>query len=902
MSDNNAASSKDSPASWFHPQMSSTRAVGVSDETSGYKTGAVWPGVDSASAAISTNSNTSANASKAAREAKLPAKKVSSISEEHATSSASVEKSKHQDDLFPSEGVGKKVSNEDEEIEDLFSGSSLPSRVSGKSLWRLADDGDDTDDLFSTMPKSSTLPRKSAPDDGSVRANHSSKGPHLQQKPASSPLSSVVQNRSGSKLESKTGPPDAVKSNILDSVEDVDDLFASESKPSTTQALSKGEQVIPPAAHKNNSPKLKSGDVVVNSSTPPKIAAKTTVAQSDDLFTGPSRVSGWKPSSLFEDDDDSLFDSGRNKLPDSVSVSSSRSSLFDEPNIGKSTLPSIFENKTSQLKSEMKVSLFEDVEDELDLFAKNSTPPKEEKMEPASNSKSGGSTSVTSVPKTELAATPVPEEVKGTVISSTRELMEPKPSLGVKKPLEDDENDLFGAVGQKIKSLVPGKIEATVEPSTGQPELVKTKPTPPSSLSIRKTNDIMAGKDEADGEVIKVAVSKKIGKINIPSSLKINPVALLPGAKLVKQTPRLENEDSRVPAEKDSAAASDECTTLGAASPPDISPAVSVGSSASGASAGEPNSVTGQTLSSTVRGRARIPVKRRPQTRKARHEALRVSGIDFGTAEPLSPGPSGSDRESTSSLFHTAENTPSPAFISPSPSNPLSPSTDEEDYFNVPELDSNFEKEDQSIFKRDSLHSSTTGVESDETLLFDGAPVISPIQAKPETPTVTKNFPEKSFTSEPLFAPKSEKIERSLLEDKNTAQPTDKTIISDEDDLFSSVKSSRGVTQKIDDDDLFGPSSSPLPPRKSDSVSLFSDNKTPLVPSKQSKSLLAKTTASVFEDSDDDDDIFSGNISAPPTLKSSQTPAVIAPVPKTRVETAKEPFVDPLGLLLDGND
>ena len=133
--------------------------------------------------------------------------------------------------------------------------------------------------------------------------------------------------------------------------------------------------------------------------------------------------------------------------------------------------------------------------------------------------------------------------------------------------------------------------------------------------------------------------------------------------------------------------------------------------------------------------------KRRPQSRQARHTALRQSGIDFDIVDASSTTmestqPNG-DAYTTESLNRKQDDRSELSISRNTTTNPLSPSTDEEDLFDVPpDL-----PEDPAV-KEDSL--------------FDRAPVLSPVaprrkiekgalnMEKEETKIVEKEDKEKS--------------------------------------------------------------------------------------------------------------------------------------------------------------
>lgn len=110
-----------------------------------------------------------------------------------------------------------------------------------------------------------------------------------------------------------------------------------------------------------------------------------------------------------------------------------------------------------------------------------------------------------------------------------------------------------------------------------------------------------------------------------------------------------------------------------------------------------------------MQNRARLPTKRRPQSRHARHSALRHSGIDFDVAD--APRLVEPDRENSENTI-SDRLTMASAKSSTNKNTLRSPSTDEEDLFDMP-----------PDLPEDTLR---------EDPLFGRAPILSPSES-PET-------------------------------------------------------------------------------------------------------------------------------------------------------------------------
>lgn len=459
-------------------------------------------------------------------------------------------------------------------------------------------------------------------------------------------------------------------------------------------------------------------------------------------------------------------------------------------------------------------------------------------------------------------------------------------------------NDLFENRTSKShalenKSLFEGDDNSLFSNKVHENRLLSDKgedgirPLPPNTLNIvKKINLENQDSTEADG-TINMEKAKVVGKLSIPPSLNINPMRLLPGAIAKKNIPAEASSPPEEPqqAEKEVSFNTEVSTNL---------------------------------LKCVNKDRVKIQMRRRPQTRRARHEALRTSGIDFqagisevsasrsrsaddfeseGTLSPTiksisdtnvsnsvlvnSVGePDSKTTDKSSSIFHSVENSPEPLFSSPLVSNPLSPSTDEEDYFNVPELDVNFEREDQSIFKS-NLSDSQADDKSDDTLLFDGAPVLSPMDQS-----------------------------KSLVSDRSTIDTVKQTMRSSVVNVTEKLLKNRIIDDDDDDDDNLFRAAEPTTEifeekkkeGKSKTDNLFDDldDGDSFLFQKGADTAGKKEFAkkALFDDNDEDDDLF-GEKSVPTGSLSGILDYTTAKtkVNKPIAEKPKQSFVDPLGLM-----
>lgn len=264
-------------------------------------------------------------------------------------------------------------------------------------------------------------------------------------------------------------------------------------------------------------------------------------------------------------------------------------------------------------------------------------------------------------------------------------------SVGENVSNVNSSKNLFNT-NQSLPSVPVKKPSIPVKPS---------KPEPPKSLNIRapialpdpfgtKNNKETSPKTSSDvldgctfsSEASSTLPSPRItpGKINLDKSLNINPMALLPGAR-----PTSFKKSSSPPAVKEDQTSQSPKEFFSSDLPGGNISKLNCDQKnndfISGSSSSLPNTDSEPVLHSIAKDRAKIQVKRRPQTRKARREAVRQSTIENNYE----------DDETDNSSSITTQSNKEPQSTSSSifdqPSNILSPSTDEEDLFGVPPLD-----------------------------------------------------------------------------------------------------------------------------------------------------------------------------------------------------------------------
>ncbi|KAK3928446.1 WASH complex subunit 2 [Frankliniella fusca] len=349
---------------------------------------------------------------------------------------------------------------------------------------------------------------------------------------------------------------------------------------------------------------------------------------------------------------------------------------------------------------------------------------------------------------------------------------ETDPALGLLDDSEDDD-DLFGASSSRTsvktssapKPLQKPKIASKPEPiSVSTSDAVKSSDNDnSSSVSIDKP----PGLSEVDGATVSVSKLKDsllAGSSGQPA-LKIDPRAFLPGQKPPpRRTPPKEDfQDSPVPSVKESVTNSVSENALGFEQP----------------------ITNNATLPSANKDRAKLGVKRRPPSSKARREAARASmNLDLSDREsPLSPDASPIVTDSTSAVNNSYN----------SSNCVLSPSTDEDDLFGVPQ-DLPPEYGNQTLPSSD---------------IFSGAPILSPLSSVKSA--------EQSLDTRNSIISREEKTPD--LEDKvSLFSPPDLKDKSKTDDLFISQPISKQVSLPVTEKQSAGANSSQVHPIASNSL------------------------------------------------------------------------------------
>ncbi|KAG8039864.1 hypothetical protein G9C98_000593 [Cotesia typhae] len=288
----------------------------------------------------------------------------------------------------------------------------------------------------------------------------------------------------------------------------------------------------------------------------------------------------------------------------------------------------------------------------------------------------------------------------------------------------------------------------------------------------------------------------------------------------------------------------------------------------------EPLTIKGSKI---LQNRARIPVKRRPQSRQARQTALRTSGLDFDAVDTAGSGAFDSNDLASSTTETKAERptTRSAAddsrdegvvknkhhlnlttddrsemslskdgSISITKNTLLSPSTDEEDLFDVPpDLPEDPPKEDS---------------------LFDQALILSPVQARRS---------KTHFNNDKLHS--SYSVNKSKVESKNQLKEADESRKKDkEDDKSAPIDPLRDDNHDPlkDPSQLFAFVTKTPSPEKGQGL-LFDEDDSLFSTSKTEASIAGSTAASVGEsnkkspldlfDDDSTSDLFSGPFTKP---------------------------------------
>lgn len=725
------------------------------------------------------------------------------------------------DNLFTTVKENKIPSNNDifdDDDDDVFCPPPLPKaneKSSKSKVISLFDDSDTDDELFANSIS---------------KYNQSEKGVDLK------------------KSESKEKPKTSKKISIFDDDDDDDDnednnddIFAVKS---SSNIFSVDKKVVDSG---NEASTRKTSDLFTesrenDSSTKVKKVSELSKSifydsdEDDDLFGSILPKKGTKVTNIFENDGDDDNDS----LKSSASNSEKNSKKGEKISINKgSDLSNIFQASKSGLFDD-------DMDDDDDLFGHKA-----------------------------------PKDVDK--IKSDDSAIKDKPEI-VSKESKIDEK-VSNSEGKKLPPVIPQKPDnlrtRTKEAEANKAENVVdgaciSKSNPPNSLNIRPIAD-----EAKEQPPRRVAVSGKIknlmgrmGDLKILSPTDTPPVLRKNEEKTKDdddESLEFDSEDGgslSIPSSgKEASISADDLTRKNSDSI--LSEEINTEKAIS---FDEPVHI--ETLSNASKSRARIQVKRRPQSRQARQTALRQSGIDFDaidSAQELNLSLAIDDKsERTFSKESTNKNTL------------LSPSTDEEDLFDVPpDLPEDPFKED-SLFGRAHILSPIDDLVTREikSTKIDTATVIAEnfhkefikkdiveketkieekhekiVETKSKEESVSKNdsSSEEEIKKSPLdplrnkdLDPLKDPSQLFAFVTKTPSPEKGKALLFHEDDsLFSSTsKKSNSTTKKVDlfhDDD-------------DDDGDLFS------VQSKNSKKLVKDTKMSLFDDEDNENDDLFGSL------------------------------------------
>ncbi|XP_044579285.1 WASH complex subunit 2 isoform X2 [Cotesia glomerata] len=749
--------------------------------------------------------------------------------------------------------------------DDVFSPPPLPkSDIKSKSkVVSLFDDSDSGDDLFSNT-SSGSRSQKSA----DVLAHSNNNLPHKLAQEAKSKINQT-------KLKHSLFDDDNDKiEDIFGSADDSDiDIFARQKSKSNT--LSSDLPANKASVNNNTTEEIKVGDKKSPSFISNKSEKKTlsifddSDEEDDDLFSTNTKIAK-KPSNMFygggitpsgggmSDDVDDLFVKStstltENKLEeekekeeeeveavkqaaspkkDSAEAvtlvegeKKSKVKLDEKQNNSDHVLPSVDDNLHSQSRRLFDDYAGEDSDDEDSLFGKSNV----KRGFPVFND------SVVNIKETKITSVQITSErvdnysdtetnsvsaIDGGKMSRINDndtkIRTPPKSLKIKLPTvtADDDNESVSpprrAVSGKIKNLMGKMGDLKILSPTDTP--LTWRKAAGENNKVDSENDNTPDRDSEDGSSISVP-STKSPTILSDENINTN----------VSLSPSIETETAvsfDVPAQA------------------------------------EPLTIKGSKI---LQNRARIPVKRRPQSRQARQTALRTSGLDFDavdTAGSVAFDSNNSASSTTETKTRSADDSRDEGVvknkhylnltttddrsemslskdgsISTTKNTLLSPSTDEEDLFDVPpDLPEDPPKEDS---------------------LFDQAPILSPVQAR-RSKTHFDNKSHSSYSvNKSKVESKNEVKEAHKEEDKSLSAPIDPLRddnhdpLKDPSQLFAFVTKTpspeKGQGLLFDEDD-----------------SLFSSTKNEASISESNK----KSPLDLFDD-DSTSDLFSGPFAKP---------------------------------------
>lgn len=499
----------------------------------------------------------------------------------------------------------------------------------------------------------------------------------------------------------------------------------------------------------------------------------------DNLFAGPVKPKKWSQDIMkrdgFMDQIDDLFsvprtvsdnqDSSENEvIPKDCTASNSESVTESHIDVS-AAVP----NETSYMVSS---SLFSNVVGErgIDLFS-TSTSNFLVNKKPVTSNKPLIS------PKPKLPPVCKPPLLQDTVAKSDnfssykmnfdKDILQLSGSTDAKETSDNLSGCAFPCDGQQAqtKSEQESEIQApmaenTERLTTKEPSVQPSKLEPPKTLNIRKsTGFLFSSSSNEDEDLFGMSLPKEVTLdsdstevIDEKSSNNLSVVLQSSSSIVPKLTPfsaeRRSKSEKEISSNMDSNKVPAECGSSSTvkvrsvgASPrllnidpvallPGVRPSVRENHSVETAVSFDQPAQFNATLPSAGKDRARIQAKRRPPSRRARQEAVRTSGIFFEGLDTVddvqeSAGVSSTGSQPPPSDIVHCPPEPHPSSFIDGSGNLLSPSTDEEDLFGVPQ----------------DLPSEYGSNKDDGQSLFSCAPVLSPLEPLAKFPT-ENNLPK----------------------------------------------------------------------------------------------------------------------------------------------------------------
>ncbi|XP_014218671.1 WASH complex subunit 2 [Copidosoma floridanum] len=490
------------------------------------------------------------------------------------------------------------------------------------------------------------------------------------------------------------------------------------------------------------------------------------------------------------------------------------------------------------------------------------------------------------------------------------------PEAGAKTETAKPKNPLFAEMRQKLEKQHRGENGNGAEHESVVDGAASSRKKPPKSLTIQVGLPLpTSDKNSPSQGFKKPAVSAKIKNLmgNMEGLRMLSPTDdSTPFRKNNKEESNGNDDGQETPGGHASSEASSPSLASGASSPHTSgsrardSPSLRSENTEGAISFDEPAQV--ETLTSIAsKSRARIPAKRRPQSREARQSALLQSGIDFDvpdviTNSPTSDQPNGDANGDVRAgvvrpqLGKTVDDKSEISASRNTSTNLLSPSTDEEDLFDVPP-----DLPEDPAGKEDSL--------------FGRAPILSPIE-RIERPR-GKQMKHEDVTDHGKRGGvekkrKEEKVEAAI----DPLRDDSHDPLKDPSQLFAFVtktpspEKNEGLKLSEDDDSLFSNSSKSnkkaVETKTKSSLGLFDNDDDDMSRSdlfssgktKMEKKPLRDTKIDLFDEAaleDVDDESLFGSAkkkSEPAEVREEPPPLDEKPVPKSTKTTATDIFGD----------